>query len=582
MSQIKKKWIGDKQVDGNKILLDNAQPLKAKTFLGVEVDLLSLNAANEIEILKAPRALTEGEESNSLQTKNQLQAAILVVQNALDIAEQAILDEASARTSADANLQSQINAIASGFSFKYGVHAITDDAGLAAASEGATLSALLPFSDDEAPEMVIGDFSAGDKIISKSGATSKVFEVYDDAGTLKLTFIGVSQPVQGDGYLVKYDLPDSPSTQETNAIYYFNGDEMVKLGDFDWSLASGINVGSFPTDFDTGFTNDAPILPTDSINEALAKIMRKFYLLGSGDLAQIQSDIADLQAEQVVQNGRLDTIDTDQITQNGRLDSLEADVATVSGDLAAEVARAIAAEGVIAGNVTTLSGRVTTLESEMDAAQAELVAQDGRLDTIEAEQIVQNGAISAIEAEQTTQNSRLSDLEASDVLQDSSISGLQSEQTTQNNRLTAVEGVNSTQTSDIANIVIAQGVQDGRLDDIEAKDIVQDADILDLQNAVAAIEAGSQVHSKYIHTIISQNLIDGYIDIPFLILSGSMVAGVDRVMIHEGAGEDYTISTVSGVSRMTFLNDLVAPSGSALEVGDKVYTKFAYDPSVQL
>jgi len=41
----------------------------------------------------------------------------------------------------------------------------------------------------------------------------------------------------------------------------------------------------------------------------------------------------------------------------------------------------------------------------------------------------------------------------------------------------------------------------------------------------------------------------------------------------EGASESYTVSTVGGVSRITFLNDLVSGS-SALIAGDKVYVQY--------
>lgn len=54
--------------------------------------------------------------------------------------------------------------------------------------------------------------------------------------------------------------------------------------------------------------------------------------------------------------------------------------------------------------------------------------------------------------------------------------------------------------------------------------------------------------------------------------SKSMTALVDRLGIHEGASEDYTISG----STMTFLNDLVSPGQSQLGAGDTVYVKYQY------
>jgi polyhydroxyalkanoate synthesis regulator phasin len=52
----------------------------------------------------------------------------------------------------------------------------------------------------------------------------------------------------------------------------------------------------------------------------------------------------------------------------------------------------------------------------------------------------------------------------------------------------------------------------------------------------------------------------------------SMSAWVDRLAIHEGASEDFTVSGTS----MTFLNDLVSPEQSQIGNGDTVYVKYQY------
>jgi hypothetical protein len=54
--------------------------------------------------------------------------------------------------------------------------------------------------------------------------------------------------------------------------------------------------------------------------------------------------------------------------------------------------------------------------------------------------------------------------------------------------------------------------------------------------------------------------------------TNSMSAWVDRLAIHEGAAEDFTISGTT----MTFLNDLVSPGQSQLGNGDTVYVKYQY------
>lgn len=60
------------------------------------------------------------------------------------------------------------------------------------------------------------------------------------------------------------------------------------------------------------------------------------------------------------------------------------------------------------------------------------------------------------------------------------------------------------------------------------------------------------------------------VTLSFVPFAGSMSAFVDRLAIHEGASEDYTVSGTT----MTFLNDLVSPGQSQIGNGDTVYVKY--------
>jgi hypothetical protein len=142
---------------------------------------------------------------------------------------------------ANAALQNAINAFAMKLSWRPQVRAASGDTNLANAADGTALSTLLPLSDDDAPAMTLSDFFAGDFIFSKNGASSKMFVVIDDGGTLKVTTQNVKPLAEGDTFLVLNDLPDSPAAQEGAAIYAF-GTDVVKVGDMDWSLATGIDL----------------------------------------------------------------------------------------------------------------------------------------------------------------------------------------------------------------------------------------------------------------------------------------------------------------------------------------------------
>jgi chaperonin cofactor prefoldin len=77
---------------------------------------------------------------------------------------------------------------------------------------------------------------------------------------------------------------------------------------------------------------------------------------------------------------------------------------------------------------------------------------------------------------------------------------------------------------------------------------------------------------------VTTNLTTGaFFDLAFVAEVNSISAFVDRLAIHEGASEDFTVSYtggVGGVTRITFVNELVTPGQSQLSNGDSVYFKY--------
>lgn len=93
-----------------------------------------------------------------------------------------------------------------------------------------------------------------------------------------------------------------------------------------------------------------------------------------------------------------------------------------------------------------------------------------------------------------------------------------------------------------------------------------------LSGRVGVLEARLHHKAKF---VISQAELDaGFIELAHEAMSESIVASVGRLMIHEGAGEDFTVSVVDGKSRMTFVGNLIDPSEEKLEVGDIIYVKY--------
>ena len=89
---------------------------------------------------------------------------------------------------------------------------------------------------------------------------------------------------------------------------------------------------------------------------------------------------------------------------------------------------------------------------------------------------------------------------------------------------------------------------------------------------ISALEA--KAFHKFSKQLTSTDVANGYITLPHLIEDKSSMAHIGRLAIHEGASFDYTVSTVGGVSRITFLNSLVSPGQESLDVGDYVFVQY--------
>lgn len=70
-------------------------------------------------------------------------------------------------------------------------------------------------------------------------------------------------------------------------------------------------------------------------------------------------------------------------------------------------------------------------------------------------------------------------------------------------------------------------------------------------------------------TLSAQNITDGYVELTGTgIIARSMLASIDRLSVFEN--EDFSLSVVSGVTRMTFLNSFAVGGNEAVEAGEKL------------
>ena len=92
-----------------------------------------------------------------------------------------------------------------------------------------------------------------------------------------------------------------------------------------------------------------------------------------------------------------------------------------------------------------------------------------------------------------------------------------------------------------------------------------------LDAAIAGVTA-AVTGRKEVFTLSGTDITNGYVDCAHLAIANTMILSSGGVMHHEG--ESYTLSTVGGVTRVTFAGDLVDPAASKLIAGDKVYLQY--------
>lgn len=123
-----------------------------------------------------------------------------------------------------------------------------------------------PFTDDDSPLLVGTDFNVGEFIIYGIGGTpilKKITNIVADV--LTLSTVGVDPLANNDTLQVRNYLPDAPDPQEKQAIVLYNGADIIKISDFNWELATGINISA-------GFT---PASGDPNTNDTVESMLEK-------------------------------------------------------------------------------------------------------------------------------------------------------------------------------------------------------------------------------------------------------------------------------------------------------------------
>ena len=226
-------------------------------------------------------------------------------------------------------------------------------------------------------------------------------------------------------------------------------------------------------------------------------------------------------------------------------------------DVDAEESRAMAAESVIAGDLAQeILDRTADVDAEESRAMAAESLLDGRLDIVEGDATTVGSIAKAQADAQAYADQKIADL----------VAGAPALLDTLNELAAAInddENFAVTVTNSIAAVQTA-------VDNEETRAMAAES-ALDLR--VDALEAASVQFVQQKFTLSAGDITNGYITLSNLAITASINAFVDRLAIHET--DDYTVSTVGGVSRITFVGSLVTNGQEKLSAGDVVRVKYA-------
>lgn len=243
----------------------------------------------------------------------------------------------------------------------------------------------------------------------------------------------------------------------------------------------------------------------------------------------------------------------------------------------------------------------TTLQSNIDSEESSRIAADNTLQSnIDAEQSARISGDSSLQGQIDTEKGRIDAiLLASDADKDSFaeiVSLINSVDTENDNAFAAYvlsndaalaqevsdrQSGDSTLQSNLDSESSARQSADNTLQsNIDSEESARIAADSSLQSEIDAAEGRldsleARAYKKEKFTLTSTDISNGYVDLGFEARENSIRAFVGRLAIHEGAGEDYTVSVVGGVTRVTFVGNMVNPSEEQLTAGDVLH--FSYE-----
>jgi hypothetical protein len=597
--QIQKKFIEDGAVDGDKLRLLIGQALVQETADGV-VELIKQQSSDGAILINGKEAGykedLDQEIADRTAADSTLQANIDAEAETRNLVDQQLADdivaEASARSSADTTLQSNIDAEAS-------TRAAADttlqgNIDTEVADRTAADSTLQSNIDAEASARAAADVVLQGNIDTEAAdraAADTTLQSNIDAEASARSSADTALQNQINDILSNTDPAALDSLSEiVSAFQAADGNLQDAI-----TAALGTHTSELAVEVAAREAADTVLQGNIDAEESarisdVSSLQSQINTLGSGS-GDIQGELDDTQAGAGLASdgsysapgvsnylsGATSLYSADEeldTALKAEEDARSAADVTLQSNIDSEASTRDAADVVLQANIdseaSTRSAADTTLQSNIDAEASARDAADvvlqGNIDAEESARIAADSVLqSNIDAEESARIAADSNLQSqiNDILSNTDPAALDSLseivaafQSADSDLTASITSVLGTHTSELAAETSARQSADsalsGRVDILEAR-----------------------AFKKEVFTLDATDISNGYVDLGFEARPNSIVAFVGRLAMHEGASADYSVSVVGGVSRVTFLNDMVSPSEEALEAGDVL--NFTYE-----
>jgi len=545
MAQIKKGFIAPNAIDGSKLRLLNNEAIRALAADGSDVDLMKVDVDNVLQFLRTPQLSQDPSGGNDLVRKSYSDS----------YTDSAVSAEQSARESADSVLDGKID----------------DEEARALAAEG-VLDSKIDQEISDRQSAVSAEQSA-----RESADSNLQGQIDTEKG--RIDAILLASDADKDSFAEIVSLINSVDTENDQAFASYVLSNDAALAQEVSDRQSGDSTLQSNLDAEEARALAAEGVLQDNIDQEVSDRQAAV----SAEESARQSADSDL-------SDRLDVLEADPVTKtyvddevSGLQSQLDSLGSSSAGDLASEVAAREAADNALDARLDVLEGADSV---EGSVAKAEKDAKDHADSIVASEQAAREAADSSL---QSQINDILGNVDPSAL--DSLSEIVAAFQAADSDLSAAITSALGTHTSELAVETAAREAADATLqsnidseesralaaegvlqDNIDAEQSAREAADSALDSRVSDLEAVSEGREKFV--ITSTDLSNQYLDLAQEAKPDSTFMFYGPLYLHEG--DDYTVSVVDGVSRLSFSGRIASGQPSQPIVGDVIYVRYKY------